>query len=255
MNQRPLIAVSSRKIYFTHNDRPYPRFGVAINYVTAVEEAGGAPLIMPLSQNAEVLVRVLDACDGLVLTGGFDIDPSWYGEEPHPKIGQINPLRDETEMILAREALRRDMPIFAICRGEQVLNVAAGGSLYQDLEAQRGDDTLQHFQKLTEEYPSHSIRVAEGAWLRQMTGGRDVVRVNSYHHQAVKDLAEGFVVTAVAPDGVIEAIESTCHTFVKGVQWHPELTYKNLDFNFSMFRSHVEAACRFAERRVASSIG
>ena len=219
-----------------------------MHYVQAVEAAGGVPLILPLTQSADILNQLLDVCDGLLLTGGFDIDPSWYGEEPHAKIEQINPLRDVTEMILTKEALSLDMPIFAICRGMQVLNVAAGGSLYQDIASQTDHDTLLHFQKLTEEYPSHSIMVDPGCWLHHMAGD-ERIRVNSYHHQAVKDVARGFRITARAGDGVAEAMSSETHTFAHGVQWHPELTYTNLDFNLAMFRSHVEAAGQYRLKR------
>ncbi|MCA9321416.1 MAG: gamma-glutamyl-gamma-aminobutyrate hydrolase family protein [Planctomycetes bacterium] len=252
MSQRPIIGVSSRKIYFTHNDRPYPRFGVAINYVQASEAAGGAPLMLPLSQNADVLHQLLDVCDGLLLTGGLDIDPSLYGEEPHQNIDQINPLRDITEMILAKEALRRDMPIFGICRGMQILNVAAGGSLVQDIGSQIEKETLQHFQKLTEEYPSHSIRIESDSWLHRIVG-EEKVRVNSYHHQCVKRMGEGFRVTAWAPDGVPEAMSDDRRFFAHAVQWHPELTYTNLDFNLAMFRAHVEAAGRYRVERRAEA--
>ncbi|MCB9832013.1 MAG: gamma-glutamyl-gamma-aminobutyrate hydrolase family protein [Planctomycetes bacterium] len=245
---RPVIGVSSRKIYYTHNDRPYPRFGVSMHYVQAVEAAGGAPLMLPLSQSGDVLKQLLGVCDGLLLTGGFDLDPSWYGEEPHRRIAQINPLRDITEMILTKEALERDMPIFGVCRGMQVLNVAAGGNLYQDLESQVKGEVLLHFQKLTEEFPSHSIRIEKGSWLHHVTNSESV-RVNSYHHQAVKDIAPGFRITARATDGVVEAMSSDRHFFAHGVQWHPELTYTNLDFNLAMFRSHVEAAGHFRVRR------
>ena len=253
MSKRPIIGVSSRKIYYTHNDRPYPRYGVSMHYMQAVEAAGGAPLMLPLTQSADVLNQILDVCDGLLLTGGFDVDPSWFGEEPHAKIEQINPLRDHTEMILTKDALQRDMPIFGICRGMQVLNVAAGGSLVQDIPAQMGENTLLHFQKLTEEYPSHSIMVEPGSWLHHLTG-EDKVRVNSYHHQCVKDMADGFKVTAYAPDGVPEAMSSEAHTFVHAVQWHPELTYSNLDFNLAVFRSHVEAAGQYRLKKAEQTI-
>ncbi len=222
-----------------------------MNYVQAVEAAGGAPIILPLTQSADVLKQILNTCDGLLLTGGFDIDPSWYGEEPHAKIESINPLRDVTEMILTKDALERDLPIFAICRGMQVLNIAGGGTLFQDIASQHDHDTLAHFQKMTEEYPSHSIDIEKNSWLRHITG-EDRVRINSYHHQSVKQVAEGFKITATAPDGVAEAISSERHFFAHGVQWHPELTYSNLDFNLAMFRSHVEAAGLFRAKRQQS---
>ncbi|MEE9394924.1 MAG: gamma-glutamyl-gamma-aminobutyrate hydrolase family protein [Planctomycetota bacterium] len=244
MNRRPIIGVSSRKIYFTHNDRPYPRFGVSMNYCQAVEAAGGSPVILPLSQTKDVMEQVLSICDGLLLTGGFDIDPAYYGEEPHHNIEAINPLRDVTEMIITKSALERDMPIFGICRGMQVLNVAAGGSLWQDIESQIKDETYQHFQKLTEEFPSHSVDVKEGSWLHKVTNDAKV-RVNSYHHQAVKTVADGFEVTGVATDGVVEAMSSLRHSFCHAVQWHPELTYHNLDFNLALFRAHIAAAAAY----------
>ncbi|MEZ6196146.1 MAG: gamma-glutamyl-gamma-aminobutyrate hydrolase family protein [Planctomycetota bacterium] len=254
MSRRPVIGVSSRKIYFTHNDRPYPRFGVSMHYCQAVEASGGVPMILPLSQDQTVLERALDICDGLMLTGGFDMDPSYYGQEPHRKIGEINPLRDVTEMILTKEALKRDMPILGICRGMQVLNVAAGGTLWQDIESQMEGEILLHFQKLTEEYPSHSCHVKPGTWLHGITG-EEKVRINSYHHQAVRDLAPGFEISAVAPDGVVEAMSSHEHTFCHAVQWHPELTFKNLDFNLGLFRAHTEAAGAFATRRDRLTVG
>lgn len=254
MSNRPLIAVTTRKIHFTHADRPYPRYGVAISYVQAIEAAGGTPLLIPMSQNFDVLANLLAIADGLLLTGGQDVDPTYYNEEPNRKIGQIDPLRDKTEMFLAKEALKRDMPLFGVCRGEQVLNVAAGGSLWQDIDSQRGQETLQHFQNLSEEFPSHSIKVEEGTWLAKITG-EATVRVNSYHHQAVKDLAPGFKIAARAPDGVVEAIESTRHTFVNGVQWHPELTFSELDFNLGLFRALVEASGRARAKRSPSHVG
>ena len=255
MNSRPIIGVTSRKIHFVHDDRPYPRYGVAISYVHAVELAGGAPFVVPLSQDHDVLTTLLELCDGLLLTGGQDVDPAWYNEEPHRKIGQIDPLRDRTEMFLAREALKRDMPIFGVCRGEQVLNVAAGGTLYQDIEAQRGPDSLQHFQNFSEEYPSHGIDIEEGTWLERVASGVRRLRVNSYHHQAVKDLAPGFRVAARSPDGVVEAIESTTHTFVNGVQWHPELVCDERDFNLALFRALIEAAAQARAVRGAARLG
>lgn len=247
MSDRPLIGVTSRKIHFTHDDRPYPRYGVAINYVQAIETAGGTPIIIPMSQNFDVLSRILSICDGLLLTGGQDVDPIHYNEEPNKRIGHIDPLRDKTEMFLTREALKKEMVIFGVCRGQQVLNVAAGGTLWQDIDTQRGVETLQHFQNLAEEFPSHSINVEPGTWLEKITGTHKV-RINSYHHQAVKDLAPGFKIAARSPDGVIEAIESTMHPFVTGVQWHPELTYTELDFNLGVFRAFVEAAAKARAR-------
>ncbi len=245
---KPIIGIVSRRIPFVNDSKPYPRYGVAISYCEAVAGAGGVPVVFPLSDDKTVLERYYDLIDGLLLPGGQDIHPMHYGEEPHQLIQQVDPKRDITELDLTKRALADDVPILAICRGAQVLNVAAGGSLIQDIHAQLGEDSLAHFQDFTEEWPSHSVTVTEGTKLYGIVGEEDTM-VNSYHHQAVKDLASGFVVGATAPDGVVEAIESEGHTFVLGVQWHAELLYQNHDFNMALFRSHVEHAGRYAQAR------
>lgn len=240
----PLIGITSRKIPFYDHDKPYPRYGVAISYVESVEAAGGTPIILPISQERLVLDAVFGVLDGLLLTGGQDVGPRNYGEEPHRCLQTVDPLRDQAELYFARKALGADMPLLAVCRGEQVLNVAAGGTLWQDIHAQLGEDCLRHFQETTEEVPSHSIRIQPGTKLRDLAG-QDEVLVNSYHHQAVKALAPGFIAAAHASDGVVEAIESTAHAFAVGVQWHPELLTRQLDFNLALFRRHVEHAGRY----------
>lgn len=241
----PVIGITSRKIPFFHQERPSPRAGVAIEYCQAVESAGGTPVIIPMTQDRAVLEAVYAICDGLLLPGGADVGPEHYGEEPHAQIDQVDPLRDLTEIYLCQRALGDDKPILAICRGEQVMNVAAGGSLYQDLHAQKDKDCLRHFQNFTEEWASHSVRVL-GATLLHDIIGQDKVMVNSYHHQAIKDVAKDFLVNAIAPDGVVEGIESRRHAFALGVQWHPELMWRNRDFNLALFRRHVEASAKFA---------
>jgi gamma-glutamyl-gamma-aminobutyrate hydrolase PuuD len=245
---RPIIGLVSRRIPFTHQDRPYPRYGVAISYCEAVEGAGGSPVIFPLTRDRQVLDACFGLIDGLLLSGGQDVHPMHYGEEPHRSLEQVDPLRDITELYLCKKALAADMPILAICRGEQILNVASGGTLFQDVHEEIGKHCLRHFQDFTEEWPSHSIQVQEGTRLRDIVGDEKVM-VNSYHHQAVRDLGPGFRVSALAPDGVVEAIESTRHTFALGVQWHPELLYDNRDFNMALFRQHVEHAGRHAHAR------
>jgi putative glutamine amidotransferase len=210
--------------------------------------AGGLPVILPMTQEKLVLEGIYQLLDGLLLPGGQDINPQLYGEEPHRMLETVDPLRDITEMYLTQRALADDMPIFAVCRGAQVLNVAAGGTLYQDIHSQLSADCLRHFQDYSVEWPSHGIQVGAGTRLREIIGEEKVL-VNSYHHQAVKDLAPGFVITARASDGVVEGIESSHHTYVVGVQWHPELLFQERDFNLALFRSHVEAAGRFAAER------
>lgn len=156
----------------------------------------------------------------MVLTGGGDVDPQMYGEDPIPNMGSIDPKRDHFELEITRWALGIGKPVLAICRGHQVLNVAAGGTLYQDIPSQiKG--SIKHRGKAPVYYPSHKVRVQEGSKLHGMFEKAEL-GVNSFHHQAVKDLGEGLVATAWAPDGVIEAMELPGETFVLGVQWHPE---------------------------------
>jgi putative glutamine amidotransferase len=248
MSSRPRIGITSRKIPYFHKERPYPRYGVAVNYIHAVEVAGGLPLMIPLSRDPGLLEDYFGTLDGLLLPGGMDVDPVHYGEEPHRLLEEVDPVRDETELYLAKRALKEDMPVLGVCRGEQLLNVAAGGSLFQDIAAQSPQEVIRHFQEFAQEWPSHSVEVKPDTLLASIVTERKV-RVNSYHHQAVRRVAPGFRVGATAPDGVIEAIESTRHAFALGVQWHPELLVDDLDFNLALFRRHVEAASVYRASR------
>jgi putative glutamine amidotransferase len=248
MRGRPRIGITSRKIPYFHRDRPYPRYGVAVDYIHAVESAGGLPLMIPLSQDPVMLEDYFATLDGLLLPGGMDVDPVHYGEEPHRLLEEVDPLRDETELYLAKRALAEDMPTLGVCRGEQLLNVAAGGSLYQDIAAQSPQEVIRHFQDFATEWPSHSVEIKQNTLLSTIIPSQKV-RVNSYHHQSVRRIAPGFRVAATAPDGVVEAIESVHHAFVLGVQWHPELLVDQLDFNLALFRRHVEAASRHRAAR------
>lgn len=197
-------------------------------YIISVRKAGGIPVILPVTDDPQVIARMVESIDGLILTGGEDVDPlRWYGEEPIPAMGGIVPIRDFFDIHLARAAVERGIPVLGICRGEQVLNVAFGGTLYQDIPSQvKSDKPVKHRQNAPREYGTHSIIVTRETTLFDIL--KDVLdkdnsyRVNSYHHQAVKDVAPGFVVSAVARDGVIEAIEMEGNPNVLGVQFHPE---------------------------------
>jgi len=248
MPSRPRIGITSRKVPYFHRDRPYPRYGVAVNYIHAVEIAGGLPLMIPLSRDPSLLEDYFATLDGLMLPGGMDVDPVHYGEEPHKLLEEVDPVRDETELYLTKRALKEDMPVLGICRGEQLMNVAAGGSLFQDIGSQSPNEVIRHFQDFAQEWPSHSIEVKPDTLLSRIIPERRL-RVNSYHHQAVRRIAPDFRVAATAPDGIVEAIESTRHSFALGVQWHPELLVDNLDFNLALFRKHVEAAVRYRAAR------
>jgi putative glutamine amidotransferase len=186
----------------------------------SIFRAGGIPLVLPYTMDEKEIEHLAERMDGLLLTGGGDIDPTLFGEEPLPGLGSICPERDALETALIRHMLDADKPIFGICRGCQILNIAAGGDMYQDLYTQR-DNLLQHSQKAPRWHASHTLQVEEGTLLHQIAGV-STYKVNSFHHQAVRNLAPGFIQSASTKDGVIEAFESRQHRFVLGVQWHPE---------------------------------
>ena len=190
-------------------------------YVQAVIRAGGLPLIIPVGIEADV-EQLVGMLDGLLLSGGNDINPMLFNEEPHADLGEVSPSRDSIELELARQMLKTDKPILGICRGLQVLNVAVGGTLYQDLHKQNEGPILQHLQKAPNTHPSHFVQLEKGSLLESIAGS-ERIQVNSFHHQSLKDVPAVFKVTGVASDGIIEAVESTDEHFVLGVQWHPEL--------------------------------
>lgn len=191
-------------------------------YVRSVQQAGGTPVILPSIGSAPAIKKYLDALDGLVISGGdFDIHPRYYGEQPGKHLGNLIPRRTEFELALTEMALRRDMPVFGICGGAQAINVVLGGSLIQDIKTQVGN-AVEHQQSAKKRTGGHFIEVMRGSLLRRIVG-RSSLEVNTTHHQAIKELGKGLIVNATAPDGVIEGIESTGHSFVLGVQWHPEV--------------------------------
>lgn len=197
--------------------------GVTINYLRAVEAGGAAPLLLHLTENTAVLDALYQHCDGLLFTGGGDVDPIHFGMQPHPMCGTPDPLRDKVELWLARRALRDAKPIMGICRGLQLINIAMGGTLYQDIpsELANTDDHYASRKGPGRNYLAHSIQIAPDSWLAERLGSTETM-VNTFHHQALRDLAPGLRVVAHAPDGVIEAVEGTGDTFVIGVQCHPE---------------------------------
>ena len=214
-------------------------FFVPMDYVHAVQKAGGLPMILPFAEDETQAAEILERVDGLLLTGGVDTDPKYWGEEPCPEMGKIQPERDSSDLAMARVAMTRDMPLLGICRGHQVIAVAAGGSLYQDIPSQI-PRCVKHSQDAPRWYPTHTVRALPGSRVAGLLSGS--LRVNSFHHQSVKGVPEGFVTTAEAEDGVIEAIESTRHAFVVGVQWHPECMWAH-SFNYDpLFRALIDAA-------------
>jgi putative glutamine amidotransferase len=218
------------------------------DYRQAVLHVGGEVRIVDPSMAAG---EVLDAIDGLLLTGGEDVAPARYGEAPHPAVVDVDPARDEFEIALVGEARRRNLPIFAICRGIQVLNVACGGTLVQDIPSEV-PGALEHRWTVPPHKPydlAHEVWVDKDTLLarlmRERLSDTDACEANSRHHQAVKKVADGFQVSATAPDGVIEAIEDPSARFCLGVQWHPENFWRTGEFR-PLFEGFLEAATKRA---------
>ncbi len=227
---RPVIGITSR---YTIDKKHY---NLPDAYTKAVQRNGGTPVILPplfdIDQD-----QLLGLVDGILFTGGPDVDPILYGEEPLPKQGGIDPLRDEVEISMAKKALKGEKPVLGICRGLQVLNVAAGGTLIQDIGSQI-DKPLKHRQSAQTYYGTHHVTLDEGSRAREIFG-MDKILPNSFHHQACKDPAPGFKVTGRAPDGVIEVLEIDNPVWMMCVQWHPE--HMDDPVMNKLFKSFIDA--------------
>jgi putative glutamine amidotransferase len=212
-------------------------FSLRPEYARAVEKAGGLPILLaPGEDPAAHLARL----DGLLLSGGSDVDPSIYGEAAHPTSKWVRE-RDDFELALTRAAIERDLPVLAICRGQQVLNVAAGGTLVQDIPSELPTAGGHYPKDVPRWQTAHEVEVLPGTRLREIVG-QDALAVNSFHHQAVRDIGRGLRLAARGHDGVIEAVESPSHRFVVGVQWHPEAMWNQAPDHQELFRAFIEAA-------------
>ncbi|HET7747729.1 MAG TPA: gamma-glutamyl-gamma-aminobutyrate hydrolase family protein [Vicinamibacteria bacterium] len=214
-------------------------FHLRDDYVRSIEKAGGLPLVFAPGR-AEDARELLDRVDALVLSGGADVDPALYGEARHATVERVFPERDAFEIALAREALRRDLPLLAICRGHQVLNVATGGTLVQDIPSQL-PGARDHDPDTERWECCHEVEILPGTRLREVVG-TDRVAVNSFHHQPVKDLGEGLVLSARGEDGVVEGIEVPGRRYAIGVQWHPESFWDRPRTFQPLFEGLVKAA-------------
>ena len=252
----------------THNTDNYdihceehsaPRIGISANrkegtsciaetYVNAVIRAGGAPVLIPVTTNKQVLTTLVESLDGLLMSGGGDINPLYLQEEPIRALQDADNLRDEYDIILLRLALNRQLPILGICRGHQVANALLGGTLYQDIYTQTAT-SQKHSQQIAREFASHTVKVAEGSILSQLFNGQERVEVNSFHHQAVKQVAPGLRENAVAADGLNEGFEDP-EKPILCVQWHPEAMAANGNEEMTnIFHWHVQAARCFAKAK------
>ena len=234
---------------------PTDRFYLGRDYAEAIEAAGGIPVHIALIPKAEYISQMMDDLDGVLLPGSnTDVDPSLYGEEPHPKLGPVIPVKDQTDLLVLEEVEKRNLPLLAICFGMQVLNVHRGGTLVQDIESQTSEP-LKHEQGAPSTRASHSIRIdGDGhlASLKTVRNSEAPIRVNSSHHQAVKELGRDLLATAWAMDGIIEALEDTrTDRFAVGVQWHPELLTGHDEVSRELFRNFVGKCSQAAVSSVA----
>lgn len=238
MSRNPLIGVVPLVDYGRESLWMLP------GYFDAVLEAGGVPVMLPLTDDRDVQARALDAVDGLIVTGGQDVDPARYGEKDPGLValcGELCPERDAMEALLVQEALERDLPLLGICRGLQALNAILGGTLWQDLPQQR-PSKVEHHGKAPYENPVHVVDVLAETPLAACVG-EGKLPVNSFHHQALRDVAPGLEVMAEAPDGVVEAVWRPASRFCWALQWHPEFSHTVDEPSRKIFSAFVEA-CR-----------
>ena len=215
---------------------------VPLENIQAVTAFGGVPIVLPNLVGDEINT-IANMLDGLLLTGGGDIDPTLFGEEPHVGLGSITPERDFFEINLIQKMLELNKPILGICRGAQILNIAVGGDMFQDIYSQNDRTLLQHDQQAPRWHASHFVDVTKDSLLNKITQV-DRFKVNSYHHQANRLVPVGFQVSAVSSDRIIEAIESIEHDFVLGVQWHPETLLPKKDIVSEKIMGSFIAACQ-----------
>ena len=250
MTQRPVIGVTTQTLHSIDGIPAGLPQSVVMNqrYYVPITLIGAAPILIPLlDDEPEALRGAYDVCDGILIPGGVDVDPGYFGEEPHPKLGRIDPSRDRTEMQLARWAVEDRKPILGLCRGLQVINVALGGSLYQDLEEQYPDAIKHDYfpnYGYERDHLAHDVTLAKGSRLRHLME-LEHISVNSMHHQGIKTLAPALMASAVAPDGLIEAAELAGDHFCVGVQWHPEVVELSDPHTRHVFREFVSASGRF----------
>jgi putative glutamine amidotransferase len=239
---RPLIGITASSI-----EQRGPAFGevyvLTRKYAEGVLRAGGVPVIVPYNLDEASLQILFERLDGLLLSGGGDIDPAIYGETPHPATNEIEFDRDRVELTLARWVVEKEKPFLAICRGIQVLNVALGGTLVQDIPSEVPDALEHSFERGIVErgYHAHPVKIAADSRLAQVMQ-TEIAQTNSWHHQAIKRAASKLQVTAYAPDGVIEAVEVLGCRFAIGVQWHPEWLFEDQPEHRRLFEGLVAAS-------------
>ncbi len=233
---RPLIGITA-----TNGSRT----SLPNTYWQAIEDAGGIPVIIPVSDDAAMLAQLLERLDGVLLSGGGDVAPEFFGERPHEAMGQVDSMRDRCELAILHLTQKSGIPVLGICRGVQMINVAYGGTLWQDLPAQYSD-SIAHRQHVSGNIGTHTITINRSSRLSEALQA-DSYAVNTFHHQAVKDVARGFSATAHTADGAVEAIEAADGRPIWGVQFHPEIMTTAGDVNMAaIFITFIDDARRYA---------
>ena len=250
MKSRPRIGLTMRLEIETR------RFYIGRDYCEALAVFEAIPFHICLIPDKNYISEAMQNLDGILLPGcNSDIDPLLYGEEPHPKLGSVIPEKDETDLLVLAEAEKLKMPVLAICFGMQILNVFRGGTLFQDIESQI-PNCIRHEQGIPQGRNSHSLKVEEESLLMRLitkTGGDEITKTNSSHHQSVKKVGNNLKITARANDDVIECIEDTRKDrFNFGVQWHPELTWKTDDLSNKIFKTFVEQCTKYSSKKLSA---
>ncbi|MEH7417935.1 gamma-glutamyl-gamma-aminobutyrate hydrolase family protein [Neobacillus drentensis] len=236
---KPIIGITGA--YVNHNQFMEGVY-VHHDYHKAIASNGGIPIILPYI-NAELAIEMMPLCDGIILSGGEDVDPLFYGEDPHPQLGPTTRERDLAEISIAKYALENNIPLLAICRGIQILNVALGGTLLQDISSQV-KEPIQHSQKVARSSETHWVNIQKDSKLFQILDSEQV-RVNSLHHQSINKVAKDLRVVAESSDGIVEAVEYIYpSTFTVGVQWHPESMVNTNDQMNNLFVEFIKSSLK-----------
>ncbi|GCF95334.1 amidotransferase [Enterococcus florum] len=230
-------------------DREKESLWMLPGYPALIEENGGIPLLLPLTDNLKTLDYFLETCDGFLFTGGHDVTPALYNQEPSSRCGETNRLRDTMDCYCMEKAIELDKPLLGICRGAQLLNVIAGGTLYQDLPTEKPSQ-LNHQMQAPYDRQQHDVQLIEGTLLAELFG-KTTLGVNSYHHQGIKEIGSQLTVTALAEDGLVEAIYLPDRTFALAVQWHPEFFAPDTKENQLLLQAFL-SHCFEAEKQATS---
>lgn len=239
MNKKPIIGISGSVIIDSSGSfAGYRRSYVNEDYVKSVIKNGGVPYIIPMNNDAEVIKEQVDNIDALILSGGHDVTPTLYGQQPHMKIGETSIQRDNFDFALIKAAKEKNIPILGICRGLQIINVYHGGTLYQDLSL-NPNVYIKHNQVSDPTLQTHNLNINEGTKFAGYFKEKSIM-VNSFHHQIIDKVAPGFVACAISDDGVVEAIESKEYPFILGIQWHCEMLHEVYEDMNIIFKKLIE---------------